>query len=206
MQFALEHAQAAEEITRILIESLLLHTTPVPRKLARLYVVSDVLHNSAAPIPNAWRYRQLLEDALTPVFTHLGDVAKSFPGRMKMEGFKMQIGAVLDTWESWMIFSSTSLESWRRLLDEGSGRTVHQEEEKAERPQQRVEQDDADLDGEALPPVDSVGQRGKEDVENLDGEDLDGEGLDGETLDAPQSREVGGDEAMDGEDLDGEAL
>ena len=41
----------------IIVESLLHRETSVPAKIARLYLLSDILHNSALSIPNAWKYR-----------------------------------------------------------------------------------------------------------------------------------------------------
>lgn len=48
MEFALKRAEAADEITDVLIKSLMVDGTPVPRKLARLHLVSDILHNSVS--------------------------------------------------------------------------------------------------------------------------------------------------------------
>lgn len=79
------------QVVEILIASLVLEATPVPRKIARLHLVSDILHNSAASLPNAWAYRAALETRLPAVFDHLGDIYLSFPGRMKAEQFKMQV-------------------------------------------------------------------------------------------------------------------
>jgi U2-associated protein SR140 len=55
----------------ILSDSLTLPETPVPTKAARLMLVSDVLHNSTAQVPNASRYRSLLETALPDIFESL---------------------------------------------------------------------------------------------------------------------------------------
>lgn len=63
----------------------------MPRKIARLHLVSDILHNSATSIPNAWVYRSTLEVKLPAVFDHLGEIYLSFPGRMKAEQFRMQV-------------------------------------------------------------------------------------------------------------------
>ncbi|CAN0395821.1 unnamed protein product, partial [Discosporangium mesarthrocarpum] len=41
----------------------------MPVKLARLYLVSDMLHNSSAPIKNASSYRTHLQSALPQVLT-----------------------------------------------------------------------------------------------------------------------------------------
>ena len=41
----------------IIIKALIIPETPLAIKLARLYLVSDILHNSAAHVANAWKYR-----------------------------------------------------------------------------------------------------------------------------------------------------
>ncbi|KAK3152304.1 hypothetical protein QOZ80_2BG0157050 [Eleusine coracana subsp. coracana] len=45
MGFALDNADAAREIVEVLTESLTLKETPIPVKVARLMLVSDILHN-----------------------------------------------------------------------------------------------------------------------------------------------------------------
>lgn len=62
---------AAVQVVEILADSLTLPETPVPSKVARLMLVSDVLHNSTASVRNASRYRSLLEAALPDVFESL---------------------------------------------------------------------------------------------------------------------------------------
>ena len=59
------------QVVEILADSLTLPETPVPSKVARLMLVSDVLHNSTASVRNASRYRSLLEAALPDVFESL---------------------------------------------------------------------------------------------------------------------------------------
>lgn len=79
MCFALDHADDAKEvrtstrtlcsslqcfdfvhltqIVQILADSLTLAETPIPKKISRLFVLSDILHNSNAPVRNASSYR-----------------------------------------------------------------------------------------------------------------------------------------------------
>ncbi|PWN48290.1 hypothetical protein IE53DRAFT_319701 [Violaceomyces palustris] len=120
MAFAIEHAYAAEAIAEILCRSVTLAETPIPRKLARLHTISDILHNSAAPVPNAWKYRQAFERRLLAVFKHLGEVIGSFPGRMKAEAFKMQVNAVLECWENWLVLTPSHLEDLAKALRSGA--------------------------------------------------------------------------------------
>ena len=58
-------------MVEVLTDALSLPETPVPLKVARLLLASDILHNSTAPVRNASRYRSLLEAALPDVFESL---------------------------------------------------------------------------------------------------------------------------------------
>jgi U2-associated protein SR140 len=51
------NAVAATDVAEILTEALTLAETPVPIKVARLFLVSDILHNCGAPVKNASAYR-----------------------------------------------------------------------------------------------------------------------------------------------------
>ena len=70
MGFALDNADAAGEIVEVLTESLTLKETPMPTKVARLMLVSDILHNSSAPVKTASAYRTKLEATLRPCLTY----------------------------------------------------------------------------------------------------------------------------------------
>jgi U2-associated protein SR140 len=104
MAFSLEHAEASSEVADIIIASLLVDGTPVPRKVARLHLICDILHNSAAPLPMAWKFRQEFQSRLGIVFDHLSTIYHSFPGRITAETFKKQITSVIDVWEDWIVF------------------------------------------------------------------------------------------------------
>ena len=55
MGWCIERSAASEEIVETVTESLTLKQTPVPKKLARLFLVSDLLHNSSASVPRSSR-------------------------------------------------------------------------------------------------------------------------------------------------------
>ncbi|OCB87417.1 hypothetical protein A7U60_g5557 [Sanghuangporus baumii] len=117
MAFSLEHAEAASEVSDIIVASLLVDGTPVPRKVARLHLICDILHNSAAAIPSAWKFRQEFQARLGIVFDHLSSIYHSFPGRITAETFKKQITVVLDMWEDWIVFPPEYIETLRSRLD-----------------------------------------------------------------------------------------
>lgn len=120
MAFALDNTYAADDIAALLIESLLIPTTPLPRKLARLHVLSDIVHNSAAPVPYAWRYRDAFLPYLRPLFTHLGDIVHAFPGRIKAEAVQQQFVAVLDSWDEHLVYPPFLLDELLGALTTGN--------------------------------------------------------------------------------------
>ena len=135
MAFSLEHAEAANEVpiiktnifrlfpkcqlqvADIIVASLVVDSTPVPRKLARLHLICDILHNSAAPLPMAWKFRQEFQSRLGLVFDHFSTIYHSFPGRITAETFKSQITAVLDIWEDWIVFPPEFTLHLRRRIE-----------------------------------------------------------------------------------------
>ncbi|KAH8828231.1 hypothetical protein DL96DRAFT_1798159 [Flagelloscypha sp. PMI_526] len=226
MAFCLEHAEAAPDVADIIVSSLLVSGTPVPRKVARLHLICDILHNSAAPVPSAWKFRQEFQSRLGIVFDHLSVIYHSFPGRMAAGYFKSQIMSVVEVWEDWIVFPPDFTLSLKMRLDGGQlpheGSDEHEME--IEVPTQEatpapaasrfktssfqlavdpstIVDNSGDVDGAPMEIDDALDGEAL-DGEALDGEDLDGEALDGEALDG----EALDGEALDGEGLDGEAL
>ena len=120
MVFALDRPDAAEEVVDVLIQSLIIPETPVPRKLARLNAISDILHNCAGVPTNAWKYRSIFEARLPAVFDHFGEIHRSFPGRMKAEIFRKQVMTVVQVWEDWLVFTPAVLSDFEARLSAGS--------------------------------------------------------------------------------------
>lgn len=58
MIFCIEHADAADEICECIEESFSSVRTAPSKKIARLYLVSDILHNCAVKVSNASFYRK----------------------------------------------------------------------------------------------------------------------------------------------------
>jgi U2-associated protein SR140 len=96
---------------------LLVDGTPVPRKVSRLHLICDILHNSAVPLPGAWRFRQEFQSRLGIVFDHLSSIYHSFPGRITADTFKGQIVAVLILWEDSLVFPAEFISELRERLE-----------------------------------------------------------------------------------------
>ncbi|XP_029313706.1 U2 snRNP-associated SURP motif-containing protein isoform X2 [Cottoperca gobio] len=104
MLFCLSHAEAAEEIVECVTESLSILKTPLPKKIARLYLVSDVLYNSSAKVSNASYYRKYFETKLCQVFADLNSTYKSIQGHLQSENFKQRVMSCFRAWEDWAVY------------------------------------------------------------------------------------------------------
>ncbi|KAJ7200693.1 SR140 protein [Mycena rebaudengoi] len=212
MAFSLEHAEAAHEVAEIIVASLLVDGTPVPRKVARLHLICDILHNSAASVPSAWKFRQEFQARLGVVFDHLANIYHSFPGRITAETFKKQITAIVDLWEDWIVFPPDFTAELRTRLE---GMVV---EEEAHRSEQKVEvvKENTEVAPSrfktstfqlATHPVDSVSPAAADDLDGEVMEDVDGEPVD--DVDGEPMNDVDGepiDDDVDGvpmDDVDG---
>ncbi|KAF6176512.1 hypothetical protein GIB67_007895 [Kingdonia uniflora] len=113
MGFALDNADAAGEIVEVLTESLTLKETPIPTKVARLMLVSDILHNSSAPVKNASAYRTKFETTLPDIMESFNDLYRSITGRITAEALKERVLKVLQVWADWFLFSDAYVSGLR---------------------------------------------------------------------------------------------
>ncbi|CAI0438568.1 unnamed protein product [Linum tenue] len=113
MGFALDNADAAGEIVEVLTESLTLKETPIPTKVARLMLVSDILHNSSAPVKNASAYRTKFEASLPDIMESFNDLYCSITGRITAEALKERVLKVLQVWSDWFLFSDAYVNGLR---------------------------------------------------------------------------------------------
>ena len=104
MLFALDHAAAAAEISDTLVQALTLRETPVAIKVARLFLLSDVLHNSNAAPSNAAAYRSHLIGRLPLVFESLHEAYSALDSRITAQELRRRVTAVLRAWADWFMF------------------------------------------------------------------------------------------------------
>lgn len=123
MAFALDKADSADEIADLLLDSLLFQqqrkqkdkndtsTTPFSLKIARFYLLSDILYNSGVQgVKNASKYRSKLEERLPDVMEsfQLDLMNSQLAGQMSriaQETCKRYVFKVLRVWKQWLIFS-----------------------------------------------------------------------------------------------------
>lgn len=109
MVWCLEHADAAEEIVECISESLSILQTPLPKKIARLFLVSDILHNSSVKIPHVSSFRRHFEPKLAVIMKDIRDAYKRIDARLKAEQFKQRVMMCFRAWEDWAIYPNDLL-------------------------------------------------------------------------------------------------
>ncbi|KAH3760426.1 U2-associated protein [Pelomyxa schiedti] len=116
MAFALDNAEAAQEIVDIITESLIILATPIQTKIARLFLVSDILHNSSSSVPNASAYRTCFQQSLITIFEHLNEVYLNVGGRFTSQHLKEQVLRVLNVWEQWYLYPPAFLQKLEAIF------------------------------------------------------------------------------------------
>ncbi|KAK5621499.1 hypothetical protein CRENBAI_004001 [Crenichthys baileyi] len=104
MLFCLDRADAAEEVVGHILDSFCSLQVPLQKKISRLYLVSDILHNSCAKVAGASYYRKYFETKLPQIFEHLHAAHKNIQARLQAEQFKQKVMNCFRAWEDWAIY------------------------------------------------------------------------------------------------------
>ncbi|XP_060743646.1 U2 snRNP-associated SURP motif-containing protein [Tachysurus vachellii] len=209
MLFCLTHADAAEEIVECITESLSILKTPLPKKIARLYLVSDVLYNSSAKVSNASYYRKFFEIKLCQIFSHLNTTFKTIQGHLQSEHFKQRVMSCFRAWEDWALYPDPFLIKLQNIflglvsLDpekEAEVSEPHPQPQLQPQLQPQPTEQAEDLDGAPIVEEELDGAP----LEDVDGTPIDGAPLDGAVLDDLDGVPIkGSEEELDGLPLDG---
>mmetsp|Transcript_74635 Transcript_74635/g.131959 ORF Transcript_74635/g.131959 Transcript_74635/m.131959 type:complete len:751 (+) Transcript_74635:209-2461(+) len=105
MVFCLDKSDWAIEITECITESLTLVETEMPLKLARLMVVSDILHNTCSSRPAAWAYRREFEKSLPDILEHMHIAFSRLESKIQFDRYREQVLKILHVWEDWGLFA-----------------------------------------------------------------------------------------------------
>uniref|UniRef100_A0A8C1W938 Zgc:163098 n=1 Tax=Cyprinus carpio TaxID=7962 RepID=A0A8C1W938_CYPCA len=109
MLFCLERAEAAEEVVSCITESLSIAHTPLQKKIARLYLISDILYNSCAKVANASYYRKFFETKLPQIFGDISEAYRNIQARLQAEQFKQRVMGCFRAWEDWAVYPDSFL-------------------------------------------------------------------------------------------------
>ena len=109
MVFCIDHSVSGEEVVECVTESLTILETPLNKKTARLYLVSDIINNSNVKIDNASSYRGAFEKRFETIFGHFADAYDAITDEVHGEHFKILVLKVLFSWERQSLYSSEFL-------------------------------------------------------------------------------------------------
>lgn len=105
MAFCLDKAEYAVEITEIITESLTLPNTGAHKKLARLFLLSDILYNSkTSSRKNSSLYRSEIQRNLPDIFNSFAGCIKKQKDVKNQERLVNAVYRVLDVWLDWAVF------------------------------------------------------------------------------------------------------
>ncbi|XP_072939742.1 U2 snRNP-associated SURP motif-containing protein isoform X2 [Epargyreus clarus] len=109
MAWCLEHAEAAGEVAACLAEALAGAATPPARRVARLYLLSDILHNAGAKLTNASAYRSAFQQRLVEIMRNCHLAWKRMGSRLQQEGFRARVTRILQAWADWAVYPTDFL-------------------------------------------------------------------------------------------------
>ena len=131
--FAVANAEFATDIVSLIVESCCVDQTPIPRKLARLYCLSDILHLSGQVrgVRNVSAYRTLIEAGMSAVcmswhsaFQRGLQDASTLPTDTLVVGAgpvaRRYVLEVLETWKSWSAYPEQTIQTWMNFLNQQS--------------------------------------------------------------------------------------
>jgi U2-associated protein SR140 len=110
MAFAFDKSGAAHEISQLLLAAILEsgNEISVDTRIARLFLLSDILFNSQQPgVKNAFHYRDAIEAMSPTVFESLG---RHRGGRMTKNRLRKAVLSVLGAWANWSVYTTDFLD------------------------------------------------------------------------------------------------
>ncbi|GFY61214.1 hypothetical protein TNIN_149781 [Trichonephila inaurata madagascariensis] len=116
MIYCIDHAEAAEEIIECIGEAIAISEAPLYKKIARLYLISDILHNCSVKVANASYFRKGFQNKLPDIFKDLHEIFQGIDGRLRAEQFKQRVVSCFRAWEDWAIYPSEFLIKLQNLF------------------------------------------------------------------------------------------
>lgn len=110
MVFCIDHAHAAKEIIDLIEESL--RSPEIQNhnnKVARLFLISDILNNCSAAVTNASFYREGFQTKLVGIFESLRQNLVKIVDSQEADVFKHKVLTVLGAWREWTLYENEFL-------------------------------------------------------------------------------------------------
>jgi len=119
MGYAFDHLDAYQEVVDLIRDSIIYSNSPPPPLLvARLYLISDILHNSGTTIKNASHYRSAIQLCLPEIFYFFQEYLPTLSGRFTTKQFTDRINTLLLIWSDWAIFPTAYINGLETMLNQ----------------------------------------------------------------------------------------
>ncbi len=212
MVFCFDKSGAAKQISQLLKDALLDDRPSVDTRIARLYLMSDVLFNSQQPgVRNAFRYRDAIEAMAPEVFSSLGKHKTG--GRMTMNKLRNAVSAVLSAWTNWSVYNVTFFDELQTRFDgKDWNPNVVSESTNNEEGTENDKETDIDTPNENENAEEKQGKNEMEEQSNIvinvqRGDWVDEEMIPAHKIDPVQvDDDIDGEELSEDDDVDGESL
>uniref|UniRef100_A0A5S6QVW5 U2 snRNP-associated SURP motif-containing protein n=1 Tax=Trichuris muris TaxID=70415 RepID=A0A5S6QVW5_TRIMR len=116
MMWCVEHCEAAEEIIEIITASFMDPNVPLLRKIARLYLLSDILANCTAKVLHVSLYRKYIGIHLEDIFRSLNVAYKSITARLRADQIKQRVMSCFKMWEDSAVYPSDFLNKLENIF------------------------------------------------------------------------------------------
>ncbi|XP_066933290.1 U2 snRNP-associated SURP motif-containing protein-like isoform X1 [Clytia hemisphaerica] len=149
MFWCIDHAECCEEIVECICESLSILETPIPLKIARLFLVSDILSNSTAKVHNASAYRKVFQIELLEMMENMHKALATCSTKSQTEKFRKQVLACLAAWQDWSLYPPGFLINLQNVfVGISTAQDIKDEEERVNKESLRAKM--SAIDGEPL--------------------------------------------------------
>ena len=115
MLFCIDHSESAFEVVDVICKTT---TFLSESQLARLYLLSDLLHNAGCSQKGAWIFRLAIQDRLPVIVYGLHcSITKSEVPKPVSQRIRDKVANVISVWRRWMLFSDDFIRGLQFTLD-----------------------------------------------------------------------------------------
>merc|ERR1719499_1213892 len=161
MKFCLDNAEMATEVAEILSEALTTPNKNCEKKLARLYLLHDILNNSSSMVKNASAFPSEFKKSLPEIVKTLHELSKSLKTAEKII-FDKKVLRLFELWSRYNFYTKPFID---RMRNSFLGRKEEDRKFKILQPIIKPKPD-PDVDGEEMSGSDVDG----EPMSDIDGE------------------------------------
>lgn len=115
MAFCFNHQEASADVISLLVDSMRNVKTKPTKKIARIYLISDILYNSRLK-KSAQHFHAEIKQHLVEIFEHLRETHANITRYADKEEYKWRLQKVLKSWDIYNIYTGDFLNKLEHIL------------------------------------------------------------------------------------------